>query len=132
MRVTNAIRDYVTDVICAKYDEKSREIGKEYRAELGALEEEVKAIADEANMRALELIASRGFEVNNPGYRRDDGLITMSGQFYKRGEYNRISVETTRLNQRKNDKIRQVLFELEMGKTAKDALVAFLENVEVD
>lgn len=132
MRVTKAIRDYVEEEISKKYQTARDSIGREYYAECDALEEEIKAIAEEANSRAIEVIRAHGFEPTKDWRHHDEGPISYSRCFQKPEESQRINNECRSLDDRKRQKIKQVLFDLEMGATAKAELVEVLDSIVVD
>lgn len=132
MRVTRAIREYVEDEISKKYQAVRDSIGKDYCAECDALEEEIKVIADEANHKAIEVIRARGFEPTKDWRHHDEGPISYSRCFNKPEESQRINNECRALDDRKRAKIKQVLFDLEMGATEKAELIEVLDSITVD
>lgn len=132
MRVTRAIREYVEDEISKKYQAVRDTIGRAYYDECDALEGEIKVIAEEANRRAIEVIRARGFEPTKDWRHHDEGPISYSRCFNKPEESERINKECRALDDRKRAKIKQVLFDLEMGATEKAELIEVLDSITVD
>ena len=130
MRVTNAIREYVSDVIRKKYDDKIHELRAEYDEERESVREEIEEVVREATDKALQIVAARGFEYR-PGY-RNDKLISMTGNICKPDVDDFIDRESRKLRDRERQKTKQVLFDLEMGQTAKAELIEILDGIEAD
>lgn len=130
MRVTKAIREYVEDEIYKKYNAKEQAIGQEYWDEKKEIEDEILEIAADANRRAIALAESRGYEVTK-GY-RGDGLIFMSPNFGKRDVEKQIQDDRRQLQDRRRAKVKQILFDLEVGSTTKNELVEMIDGIEVD
>ena len=132
MRVTRAVREYVEDEISKKYQAVRDTIGREYYDECDALEEEIKVIAEEANRRAIEVILARGFEPTRNWRHNEEGPISYSRCFQKPNECQRINNACCDLDTRKRAKIKQVLFDLEMGATEKAELIEVLNSITID
>lgn len=130
MRVTKAIREYVEEEIRKKYNEAERNIGAEYQAEKDHVIETVTKIMDKAEGEALEYLKLVGFNAN-PGY-RSTHLFNLSGCVSKKEVEDEIWKQKDALRKRCNDKIRQILFDLEMGETGKAQLKEVLDKVTVD
>ena len=130
MRVTNAIREYVTEVIRKKYDDKIHELRADYDTECKAVMKEIEEVVREAEDKALQIAAERGFEFH-PSY-RSDKLIGVYGNISKPDVVEYLDRESRKLHDREHQKTKQVLFDLEMGQTAKAELVAILDGIEAD
>ena len=130
MRVTKAIREYVEQEIEKKYLEVINNVGKEYRDERDAVEEKVKEFMHEAEKKAYEYLASTGFEIEK-GY-RDDCIFTLYNRPYKKDVQNEINQKQRDLEISMKQKTKQVLFDLEMGDTAKAELKEILDKITVE
>ena len=130
MRVTKAIREYVEEQIRAKYDIKRNEMGAEYSAERDQVVKEVENLLDDANKKALEYLHSVGYEVVS--YRNTCPLFSMYGRVAKQDVEERLQSERAVWNKKCEAKIKQVLFDLEMGETAKAELKDVLDRIVVD
>ena len=131
MRVTKAIREYVEEEITNKYAERRNTIGEAYREEQKQVEEHLKVFLEEANEKAKEYIATTGFECYSYGRYYADPF-SFNGSIRK-PDMERIHDEERRLIDMKcAAKIKQVLFDLEMGETAKNELKQVLDSIVVD
>ena len=130
MRVTKAIREYVEEEINKKYYEKIDRIGNEYREEKEEITNKVKEIMFEAGKRAEELIRSSGFDVCYSYH--SDCLFRIDGQIQKDDVEKINRQERELLRDKCKAKIKQVLFDLEMGETAKAELKDVLDNLVID
>ena len=130
MRVTRAIREYVEQEIYKKYQDAQDEIGKDYFAEREEVTKHIIDIMKEASKKAEEFAESKGFECNH-GY-RDMCLFHLSGTIDKPEISQKINEERNKLRHKEQAKIKQVLFDLEMGDTDKAKLKEVLDNIIVD
>lgn len=130
MRVTKAIREYVEEQIKAKYDVKRNEVGKEYEAERKLVLDEIEKILDEANEKALEYLHSVGYESRS--WHEKCPPFQINGRITKEDVEQELNNERAEWNRKCAEKIRQVLFDLEMGETAKAELKDVLDNIVVD
>lgn len=130
MRVTKAVREYVEEEIQKKYQEKKNLIGKEYEAERNTVKEKLQEILDEANMKAAEYLKSVGFQARC--YRVPEEAFSWHGSPCKPELEEVLGQERQLLEAKCRLKIKQVLFDLEMGETAKSELKEVLDNLVVD
>ncbi len=130
MRVTKAVREYVEEEIQKKYQEKKNLIGKEYEAERDAVKNKLQEFLDEANRKALEYARNAGYEMQY--YRTPAEAFSWQGRLCKPDMEGINNEERRLLDMKCSAKIKQVLFDLEMGETAKNELKEVLDNLVVD
>lgn len=130
MRVTKAIREYVEEQIKAKYNVKRNEVGKEYEAERESIASEVEKILNEANEKALTYLQSVGYE--NKSWRENVKPFQTNGRVTKEDVEQQLKAERAEWDRKCSEKTKQVLFDLEMGETAKAELKDVLDNLVVD
>lgn len=130
MRVTKAIREYVEEEIYKKYDAVGKQIGSEYEEEKKQVITEVTKIMKEASKKAEEYITNAGFEYEY-GYRRK-GIFSLDANILKRGIEEANWEERNKFRSKAQQKIKQVLFDLEMGDTGKQQLREILDSIIVD
>lgn len=130
MRVTKAIREYVEDEIYKKYNDAMDKIGSDYYDERNDVCKHVIDIMNEAAVKAEAYAESRGF-VCTKGY-RNDSIFYMPGNVVRQDEETRINEERNHLREKMRIKTKQVLFDLEMGDTAKAELKDVLDNITID
>lgn len=130
MHVTNYIRDYVTEYIRKKYNEKINEYKKDYNEETKELKDKIDEIIERAKNEIMEEAQKRNFEYNKDTW--CDKIISVSGKFVKQEEEKRVAKYRTEINEKMKEKTDKVLFELEMGKTAKDELMKYLDELTID
>ena len=129
MRVTKAIREYVEEEIRKKYDEKTKDIGKEYQEEKKLINDHLNEILAEANDKAMQYIESVGYHYSSY---RGDFPFTRYGEATKPAVQEAIGDERRAWETKCNAKIKEVIFNLEMGETAKAELKDLLDNMVVD
>ena len=129
MRVTKAIREYVDEEIRKKYFEKEREIGREYYDKQDALVEKMEHKKEEFEKELIQMANLEGFEItpNWQGY-----ILQLYPKVTIPEEESKYAHEKTILHQNMQKKIREILFDLEMGETAKSELRQILDNVVVE
>lgn len=130
MRVTRAIREFVEEEIRKKYDAAAAEIGKDYEAEKQKVMDVVTKIMHKAEGEALEYLKLVGFEPSH--YYRSDHLFNISGSVTKKGVEDKLFKERQELRNKCEKKIKQVLFDLEMGETEKAELKEVLDAITVE
>lgn len=130
MRVTKAIREYVEEEIRKKYDEVVQNVCSDYYKERADLYEHIQAIIEDASMTIEQYITQRGFTYKR-GY-RDDNILCISGNIVKEDQEVKANNERVRLRNQMREKTKQVLFDLEMGETAKAELKDVLDNLTID
>lgn len=128
MRVTRAIREYVENEIKKKYQTKMNDIGKEYEIEREKVEEHIEKIRLTAEKEAQEYLDSVGYITGRYG------KSTVFSTAYVRNEEieQELSTKRSKLRDSQEEKIKQVLFDLEMGDTQKAELKAVLDNIVID
>jgi len=130
MRVTKAIREYVEETIKEKYRIKIDEIGKDYQQARDDVEAELNKILAEANEKAKNYLNDVNFDCVD--YR------VSCNPFGRRGRVCQPEMEDINAKERSSwmakceAKVKQVLFDLEMGETAKNELKDLLDKIEVD
>ena len=130
MRISKAIREYVEEEINQKYEDKLSSFRQDYKDEKKAVKEKLQEILDEANRKAEDYLQSVGYKSYHFG--------SFTNMFTWEGSPCKPEIEKEIENERRNTvtkrcaKIRQVLFDLEMGETAKAELKDFLDNLEID
>lgn len=130
MRVTKAIREYVEETIKEKYRIKIDEIGKDYQQARNGVEAELDKILAEANEKAKNYLNDVNFDCVD--YR------VSCNPFGRRGRVCQPEMEDINAKERSSwmakceAKVKQVLFDLEMGETAKNELKDLLDKIEVD
>lgn len=130
MRVTKAIREYVEDEINRKHHEATENVGKEYYKEQKEIQEHIKQMLDEVEEKAQAYIVEHGY-THVKGY-RDDSMFYISGRIIKTEEEDKCNKEYARLRDQVREKTRQVLFDLEMGETAKAELKSVLDSITIE
>lgn len=132
MRVTRAIREYVEEEINKKYSAVINKIGADYNAEKDKVRDGVLAIMEEANKKALDYIHECGFDHNGRYYNNNNSVFELRGYIEKPDEEDRLNNERSLLRDSMQKKIKQVLFDLEMGDTEKAQLKDVLDGITVD
>ena len=133
MRVTRAIREYVEEEINKKYKPVIEEVGKDYFNRKEALLTRINAKINEYEKELQQMAAEEGFTVRGPYYGDRPGqIIKMGDDIWIKEEQEEINEECRRLRGRITEKTRQVLFDLEMGETAKAELVEVLDRLVAD
>ena len=130
MRVTRAIREFVEEEIRKKYDAAAAEIGKDYEEEKQRVMDVVTKIMYKAEGEALEYLKLVGFEPSY--YYRSDHFFNFSGSMTKKGVEDKLFKERQELRNKCEKKIKQVLFDLEMGETEKAELKEVLDAIIVE
>ena len=129
MRVTKAIREYVEEEISKKYDAVINNVGKDYYAERDNITDHVKEIMQEASNKAVAYLESVGYSHS----RCDKGCIfDMYGWIQHKEKEEETSNIKAELTAKKHAKIKQVLFDLEMGDTQKKQLREVLDSIIVE
>lgn len=130
MRVTKAIREYVEEEIYKKYDEYSANIGKEYYAEKDNVLKDIQKIIDSTNAVIIDVLKRKGFDYE---YRyRNNNLITIDGYIRKTDVEQSINNQRVQLRDKAKKKIKEVLFNLEMGETQKAELKQVIDSITVE
>ena len=130
MRISKAIREYVEEEINQKYEDKLALFRQDYKDEKKAVEEKLQELLDEANRKAEDYLQSVGYKSYRFGVPKE--MFTLAGSPCKSEIEKEIENERHSMMTKRCAKIRQVLFDLEMGETAKAELKDFLDNLEID
>ena len=125
MRVTGVIKDYITREVNKKYQEKLDSIPNDYQEDYDKMIDEIQALVDETNVKARQIAEKYGMLkeknydiIDYNSYRLGDD--TRSGKRY--------ALERE-LRKECNDKIAQIILDLELGETTKKELNDVLANV---
>lgn len=143
MQITRSIREYVEDVIRDKYDKAREEHEAEYRQQQHQFVQEVREKINEFEKELRAFANERGYEfcykprVYGPRATGDTpepaehfiGLSVDPINYQKEFD---IALFNCKLGDAQRAKIRQVLFDLELGKAKKEELVGILDAVKVD
>lgn len=128
MRVTKVIREYVEREIRAKFQPQLDEIGREYKAERDVLNERLKELEEETEVRAREIAESLGFSLNS----WHSGVVSIrSGYFENREKSDRDMRLRAEVETKRDEAIENILLNLELGETTKAELKGAIEAVEV-
>ena len=128
MRVTKLIREYVTTEVGKKYNDRIKNATKAYDEERKSIEEQIKQIAEEANKKAMAIVAEhKGYEIRYCG----GVAISTSGTLFNYDKWNEGQQELTKLKEEKVKCINDILITLELGGT-KAELEEMIKNIKVD
>lgn len=129
MRVTRAIREYVEEEISKKYHAVIDGICPEYRAQKDAVEQHVKEIMRDASREIKAYLDDCGYQYYT-SWRCDD-ILRLDCTISKSDDEDRMRSLRSRLNAEKEAKIKQVLFDLELGSTEKAQLKDVLDSIVI-
>lgn len=125
MRVTGVIKDYITREVTKKYQEKLDSITNDYQEDYDKMISEIEALVDETNIKAKQIAEKYGML-----QKKNDKLIDYRS--YNLGNDERSNKRyalTKELRRERNDKIAQIILDLELGETTKKELNDVLANV---
>ena len=125
MRVTGVIKDYITREVNKKYQEKLDSIPNDYQEDYDKMIDEIEALVDETNIKARQIAEKYGM-LKEKNYK----IIDYST--YRLGDDTRSDkryVLVRELKQKRDDKIAQIILDLELGETTKKELNDVLANV---
>lgn len=125
MRVTGVIKDYITREVTKKYQEKLDSIPNDYQEDYDKMIGEIKALVDETNVKARQ-IAEKYSMLEERNY----DIISYST--YRLGDSKRRDQRYALVNELKkerDDKIAQIILDLEFGETTKKELNDILASV---
>lgn len=125
MRVTGVIKDYITREVTKKYQEKLDSIPNDYQEDYDKMIDEIKALVNETNVKARQIAEKYGM------LQRKDAEIIDCRLYYlgddtRRGKRYKLERE---LRKERDDKIAQIILDLELGETTKKELNDVLANV---
>lgn len=125
MRVTGVIKDYITREVNKKYQEKLDSIPNDYQEDYDKMIDEIEALVDETNIKARQIAEKYGM-LKEKNYK----IIDYST--YRLGDDTRSDKRyalVRELKQKRDDKIAQIILDLELGETTKKELNDVLANV---
>ena len=125
MRVTGVIKDYITREVNKKYQEKLDSIPNDYQEDYDKMIDEIEALVDETNVKARQIAEKYGM-LKEKNYK----IIDYST--YRLGDDTRSDKRyalVRELKQKRDDKIAQIILDLELGETTKKQLNDVLANV---
>lgn len=125
MRVTGVIKDYITREVTKKYQEKLDSIPNDYQEDYDKMISEIETLVDETNVKARQ-IAEKYDMLEEKNY------DIISYKTYRLGNSTRRDKRYALVNELKkerDDKIAQIILDLELGETTKKELNDILANV---
>lgn len=126
MRVTKLIREYVTEEVNKIYNPRINAVGADYMAEKDKLEEDIQKIIDEANEKVLQMMSELGYECSH--YYNQEKVVVLRGSITNPEKYNQTNIEKTELKKARDNKIKDILINLELGATRAE-LDEMLKNI---
>lgn len=125
MRVTGVIKDYITREVNKKYQEKLDSIPNDYQEDYDKMISEIKALVDETNIKARQIAEKYGM-LEEKNYKIID-YNTYRLRDSERSDKRYALVN--KLKKERDDKIAQIILDLELGETTKKELNDVLANV---
>ena len=125
MRVTRVIKDYITREVNKKYQEKLDSIPNDYQEDYDKMIDEIEALVDETNIKARQIAEKYGML-------KEKNYDIIDYHTYRLGDSERIDKRYALVNELKkerDDKIAQIILDLELGETTKKELNDVLANV---
>lgn len=125
MRVTGVIKDYITREVTKKYQEKLDSIPNDYQEDYDKMISEIETLVDETNIKAKQIAEKYGM-LEEKDYQIIDYKTYRLGDSERRNKRRALNRE---LEKECNDKIAQIILDLELGETTKKELNDVLANV---
>lgn len=125
MRVTGVIKDYITREVNKKYQEKLDSIPNDYQEDYDKMISEIEALVDETNIKARQIAEKYGML-------KEKNYQIIDYHTYRLGDDTRSDKRYALVNELKkerDDKIAQIILDLELGETTKKELNDVLANV---
>ena len=125
MRVTGVIKDYITREVNKKYQEKLDSIPNDYQEDYDKMISEIKALVDETNIKARQIAEKYGML-------KEKNYDIIDYHTYRLGDSERSDKRyalVNKLKKERDDKIAQIILDLELGETTKKELNDVLANV---
>ena len=125
MRVTGVIKDYITREVNKKYQEKLDSIPNDYQEDYDKMIDEIEALVDETNIKARQIAEKYGML-------KEKNYKIIDYNTYRLGDDTRSDKRyalVRKLKQKRDDKIAQIILDLELGETTKKELNDILANV---
>ena len=117
MRVTKRIEEYISRTINSKAQSKIDEIWEPSHKEQEQIKEQLKAILDEANRKAEELLAQYPQYIIKSRYSNPKGLaFSYNNDLGFKPDYDReLAEETVRIRKASKEAVENIILELELG-----------------
>ena len=125
MRVTGVIKDYITREVTKKYREKLDSIPNDYQEDYNKMISEIEALVNETNIKARQIAEKYGM-LEEKNYNIIDYHTYRLGDNTRSDK--RYALERE-LKKERDDKIAQIILDLELGETTKKELNDVLANV---
>ena len=125
MRVTGLIKDYITREVNKKYQEKLDSIPNDYQEDYDKMLSEIEVLVDETNVKARQIAEKYGM-LKEKNYDIIDYHTYRLGDDTRRSKRYDLEKE---LKKECDDKITQIILDLELGETTKKELNDVLANV---
>ena len=125
MRVTRVIKDYITREVNKKYQEKLDSIPNDYQEDYDKMIDEIQALVDETNIKARQIAEKYGML-------KEKNYDIIDYHTYRLGDSERSDKRyalVNKLRKERDDKIAQIILDLELGETTKKELNDVLANV---
>ena len=125
MRVTGVIKDYITREVNKKYQEKLDSIPNDYQEDYDKMIDEIQALVDETNVKARQIAEKYGML-------KEKNYDIIDYHTYRLGDSERSDKRyalVNKLKKERDDKIAQIILDLELGETTKKELNDILANV---
>ena len=125
MRVTGVIKDYITREVTKKYREKLDSIPNDYQEDYDKMISEIEALVDETNVKARQIAEKYGML-------KEKNYDIIDYHTYRLGDSERSDKRyalVSELKKERDDKIAQIILDLELGETTKKELNDVLANV---
>ena len=125
MRVTGVIKDYITREVTKKYQEKLDSIPNDYQEDYDKMIDEIEALVDETNIKARQIAEKYGML-------KEKNYDIIDYHTYRLGDDTRRERRCTlerELKKERDDKITQIILDLELGETTKKELNDILASV---
>ena len=125
MRVTGVIKDYITREVNKKYQEKLDSIPNDYQEDYDKMISEIKTLVDETNVKARQIAEKYGML-------KEKNYDIIDYHTYRLGDSERSDKRyalVNKLKKERDDKIAQIILDLELGETTKKELNDVLANV---
>lgn len=126
MRVTKIIKEYIEREVDAKYQEKLKSIPNDYQEDYDKMIEEIRQYAKKCNEKAKDI--ARKYDMLE---KEDYNIIEFRTYYLGNSErqQNRRNIEQE-LKKERDNKVAQIVLDLELGETTKKELNDVLANVE--
>ena len=125
MRVTGVIKDYITREVNKKYQEKLDSIPNDYQEDYDKMIDEIETLVDETNVKARQIAEKYGML-------KEKNYNIIDYHTYRLGDSERSDKRYALVNElrkERDDKIAQIILDLELGETTKKELNDVLANV---